>query len=118
MPMYWSGGGSGAVSENVQADWNIVDPTNDAYIRNKPTVPVVASLSVTLTAAGWVSNAQTVVATGVTANNNVIVAPDPANIEDYTGAGIRCTTQAANALTFECDSAPDSAIVVNVLILS
>ena len=118
MPMYWSGGGSGAVRENVQADWDIVDPTNDAFIKNKPVVPKIATLTVTLTAAGWVSDAQTVAATGVTANNNVIVAPDPANIEDYTGAGIRCTTQAANALMFECDSAPDSAIVVNVLILS
>ena len=27
---------------NVQADWNEQDDTQDAYIRNKPTIPVVA----------------------------------------------------------------------------
>lgn len=118
MPMYWSGGGSGAVTENVQADWNVVDPTSDAYIKNKPAVPAVSRLTVTLTAAGWVSDAQTVTATGVTANNNIIVAPDPDDIDAYTAAGITCTAQATNALTFECATAPETAIDVNVLIIS
>lgn len=26
---------------NVQADWNITDPSSDAYIKNKPTIPTV-----------------------------------------------------------------------------
>jgi hypothetical protein len=77
-----------------------------------------AALTVTLTAAGWVSNAQTVTVTGVTANNTIIVAPAPSSIDDYTAAGIKCTAQAANALTFECSTAPETAISVNVLVYS
>lgn len=118
MPMYWSGGGSGAQAENVQSDWSVVDPTSDAYIKNKPIVPVISTITVTLTANDWVSDEQTVVATGVTANNTVIVSPDPSCIQDYTAAGITCTGQAVNALTFACDTAPESAIIVNVLIIN
>ena len=36
-----SGGGSG--EQNVQADWNETDSTDDAYIQNKPTIPTVLS---------------------------------------------------------------------------
>lgn len=118
MPMYWSGGGTGTVPDNVQADWNVVDPQSDAYIKNKPAVPVITRQTVTLTAAGWVSNVQTITVTGVTANSDVIVAPDPADIDGYTSAGITCTGQAANALTFECETVPESAINVNVLIMN
>ena len=78
----------------------------------------MASRTVTLSVAGWISNAQTVSVTGVTVNNNVIVAPDPSDIDNYSSAGIKCTAQAANTLTFECDTAPTSTIDVNVLILS
>jgi hypothetical protein len=31
------GGGGGQV--NVQSDWNETDPSSDAYIKNKPTIP-------------------------------------------------------------------------------
>ena len=29
--------------QNVQSDWNVTDTTSDAYIKNKPTIPVVDS---------------------------------------------------------------------------
>ena len=31
------------ISGNVQADWNVTDPTNGAYINNKPTIPTKTS---------------------------------------------------------------------------
>lgn len=71
-----------------------------------------------LVVANWSSNTQTVNVTGVTASNNVIVAPAPASQADYTAAGIICTAQANNSLTFSCQTVPTSAITVNVLILN
>lgn len=70
-----------------------------------------------LVVANWSSNTQTVNVTGVTASNNVIVAPAPASQADYTAAGIICTAQGAGTLTFTCTTVPSSAITVNVLIL-
>lgn len=70
-----------------------------------------------LVVADWSSNTQTVNVTGVTASNNVIVAPAPASQADYTAAGIICTAQGAGTLTFTCTTVPSSAITVNVLIL-
>jgi len=77
----------------------------------------LGTLTVTLTVAGWSSDAQTVTATGVTSSNTVIVSPSPSDMEDYTDAGIVCTAQGTNTLTFECDTTPSSAIDVNVVII-
>lgn len=77
----------------------------------------LGTLTVTLTVVGWSSDAQTVTATGVTSSNTVIVSPSPSSMEDYTDAGIVCTAQGTNTLTFECDTTPSSAIDVNVVII-
>jgi hypothetical protein len=81
------------------------------------TIPTISTITVTLTSAWWNNNTQTVTATGVTANNTVIVAPDPASITDYTSAGIYCSAQGSNSLTFTCDTEPSVDIDVNVVIL-
>ena len=69
-----------------------------------------------LVAANWSSNSQTISVTGVTASNNVIVAPAPASQAAYTAAGIICTAQGAGTLEFACTTTPSSAITVNVCI--
>lgn len=76
------------------------------------------SATATLAVADWSSNTQTVNVTGVTASNNVMVAPAPASTTDYTSAGIICTAQGAGTLTFTCTTVPSNAITVNVLILN
>lgn len=76
-----------------------------------------ASLAVTLIAASWSNNVQTVSATGVTTSNNVVIAPAPASQDDYVAAGIKCTAQGAGTLTFSCSAVPDSGLTVNVLIV-
>lgn len=75
------------------------------------------SATATLAVADWSGNSQTVNVTGVTASNNVIVAPAPASQTDYTNAGVKCTAQGARTLTFTCDTTPTSALTVNVLII-
>lgn len=70
-----------------------------------------------LTVAGWSNNTQTVTVTGVTATNTVFVSPAPASASDYAAAGIICTAQSANSLTFTCTTVPTNAITVNVVIM-
>jgi hypothetical protein len=73
--------------------------------------------TITLTAAGWSSNTQTVSVTGVSATGVVLVSPDPTDQSAYTSAGIICTSQAANSLTFTCSTTPSADIDVNVVCL-
>lgn len=71
----------------------------------------------TLLASGWTDNAITVSVVGVSASSNIIVSPDPTNFSAYTDAGIHCTGQTTGYLTFVCDNAPSTDIIVNVLIV-
>jgi len=103
---------------NVQANWNETSSSSDAYIQNKPTIPSVSGIAVTLAVADWANSTQTVTATGVTASNNVVVSPAPTSTDDYVSAGILCTAQASNSLTFTCTTTPSTAINVNVLVVS
>lgn len=72
--------------------------------------------TVTLTAAGWSSNTQTVDVSNVKADSVVIVSPAPESFKAYGEAGIYCSAQAEGKLTFTCDSVPTAAITVNVVI--
>lgn len=74
-------------------------------------------ISATLLSSGWSGNVQTVTVDGVTASNNVVVAPAPANMQEYMDCAVYCSAQAANKLTFNCTSAPSADITVNVLIV-
>lgn len=75
---------------------------------------VSKSLTVTLAVASWSSKKQSVTASGVTASNTVIVSPAPASFLAYGEAQVRCTAQAANSLTFQCETVPTAALTVNV----
>lgn len=74
-------------------------------------------ISATLLSSGWSSNAQTIIIDGVTVSNNVVVAPVPANMQEYIDCAVYCSAQAANQLTFNCTSVPSADITVNVLIV-
>ena len=78
------------------------------------------AVSVTLTAAGWDSSTktQTCTVSGVTASNIVIVAPSPDSQDAYTKAGVKCTAQAENSLTFTCKSVPTETLTVNIVIMN
>lgn len=67
----------------------------------------------------WVDNKQTVDVNGVTSNNVVIVSPEPSNdnYNIYNECAIRCISQSDGKLTFFCETAPNIAVIVDVLIL-
>lgn len=71
----------------------------------------------TLAVADWSSNTQTITVSGVKADSVVFVSPAPSSASDYASAGILCTAQAADSLTFTCTTTPSSAITVNVICL-
>lgn len=69
----------------------------------------------TLAVADWSSSTQTVTVSGVKADSVVFVSPASASASDYASAGILCTAQAADSLTFTCTTTPSNAITVNVI---
>lgn len=71
----------------------------------------------TLTTSGWSGGTQTVSCAGVTASNNVIVTYDPASHDAWVAAGVYCSAQATNSLTFTCASTPTANLTANVLII-
>jgi len=73
--------------------------------------------TVTLAAAGWSGGSQIVTATGVTTYNIVFISPDQTDQAAYIEAGIVCTAQGANILTFTCTTTPTADIDVGVVIL-
>lgn len=97
------------------------DPTDPYDATNKQYVDALKPLArtITLTAAGWSSNAQTVTVSGVSASETAqLITPTPAISSQtaYYEAGIMCTGQAANSLTFTCQTVPTSNLTVYVVI--
>lgn len=88
---------------------------NKSYVDSKsPT-----SVTVTLTTSGWSSNTQTVTVSGVVASETAqLITPTPAIASQsaYYEAGIMCTNQGANRLTFTCQTVPTRNLTVYVVI--
>lgn len=75
------------------------------------------SRTVTLSASAWSNNAQTVTVTGVLADETKqLIQPCPAMASQsaYYSAGIMCTGQAADSLTFTCQTVPTENLTVYV----
>lgn len=103
------------------------DVVSYSWVRlNTQPVPTAAEIgavtqavhTISLVSTDWSSHSQTKTVSGVTADNTVIVSPAPASAADYAAAGILCTAQGANSLTFTCTEDPTNNISVNVLILN
>lgn len=105
---------SGLPSQTGNAGKFLKSDGTDASWENITTSPATAP---TLVAANWSSNTQTITVNGVTATNTVIVGPIPTDAQDYADAGILCTGQAANALTFTCVNVPATDLQVNIVIM-
>lgn len=122
--MYASSSGYITLHDNTMGNVNIrgvrspefdYDAANKAYVDSKaPT-----SVAITLTTSGWSSNTQTVTVPGVVASETAqLITPTPAIASQsaYYEAGIMCTGQAANSLTFTCQTVPTSNLTVYVVI--
>lgn len=97
------------------------EPTEDLQAAPKQYVDALKPLvrTITLTTSGWSSNTQTVTVSGVSATETAqLITPTPAIASQsaYYEAGIMCTGQAANRLTFTCQTVPTSNLTVYVVI--
>lgn len=94
------------------------DPAEDLQAAPKQYVDALKPkpITITLPASGWSNNQQTVTATGVTADNAVTPSPAPESWEAAGAAGVRCTAQGADSLTFTCSETPTEDLTYNVLI--
>ena len=75
--------------------------------------------TVSLNSSGWSNNTQTVTVSGVSATETAqLITPTPAIASQaaYYEAGIMCTGQGANSLTFTCQTVPSSSLTVYVVI--
>lgn len=82
-------------------------------------IPTV--LTLTLPVSGWSNNTQTVTATGVLADETkqmIYIVPATSFQQAYVSAGISCTAQGTNTLTFTCKTAPSQDLTVYATIQS
>lgn len=103
-------GTTGLTADNVQ---DAIEEVTEKI----PTKPIYRT--VTLPAAGWSSNTQTVTVQGVLADETAqLIQPMPAVASQnaYITAGVICSGQAANQLTFKCSTVPTDDISLYVVI--
>lgn len=75
--------------------------------------------SVKLPVSGWYGNSQTVSVSGVTKDNTIFPAPTAgSHAEYYNEAGVFCSAQANNSLTFICEKIPAFDLTVNIVIFN
>ena len=94
------------------------DPTANNQAAPKSYVDSLAATSttITLTASGWSSNAQTVTVNGVLATGqNVHLSPtSKADGDAWAAARCWCTTQGSDSLNFTCETVPTQDIELNI----
>lgn len=73
---------------------------------------------VTLSASGWSENTQTATVNGLRATDIVVSSPIPSQVDTYQYCGIVQTANAANSITFTCDTVPSVDITVNVAMIA
>lgn len=98
---------NGKVLQVVNGSWAAESPTGGA---------TYSATTVTIATSAWSGTTATVSTAGVTATNDVIVAPAPASISAWAAAGIYCSAQGAGTLTFTCATAPSEAVTANVMV--
>lgn len=107
---------SGAVTVNAANIQASSGKTVQAELDEKQ--KTIKAVSITLKAAGWSNNTQTVSVTDIAADSAVVVSPEPESFEAYNEAECRATAQGAGTITFSCGSTPSGALTVNVMIIN
>lgn len=87
----------------------------DSETATRLTNALPTAVTVTLTVAGWNNKTQSVQVINMNTTKSVVVQANDSSRDAYTDAGIKCTAQGTNTLTFTCETLPTEAIQVNVL---
>lgn len=90
-----------------------------AYVDVRPGTSAAPIITITLAADGWTDNQQTVEVSGILADETKqVIQPMPAaaNQQAYYDAGILCTGQSVDSLTFSADTVPAEDVTVYVAV--
>lgn len=104
------------INGKIPAEASASNQLADKAFVNSSISTALVKKSITLTAAGWVNDAQTVSIAGLLADDDVLVAADPASYDDWNAAGVRAVSQAAGSITFECTATPSTDLAGNVIV--
>ena len=109
--------GKSAYQAAVDGGYTGTESEFNALLANGGTKPKYKQI--TLLVSAWADNTQTVTVSGVSAGETAqLIQPMPAVASQaaYYAAGIFCTGQAANSLTFTCTETPTADLTVHVVI--
>ena len=109
--------GKSAYQTAVEGGYTGSESEFNTLLANAAIKPI--SISVSLPVSGWSDNTQTVTVTGVLADETKqLIQPMPAIASQiaYMSAGIYCSGQAANSLTFTCSETPTEDITLYIVI--
>ena len=109
--------GKSAYQAAVDGGYSGAESDFNALLANVATKPPY--VTVTLLASGWSDSTQTVMVSGVLADETKqLIQPMPAiaSQDAYISAGIICSGQAADSLTFTCTTVPTEDISLFVVI--
>lgn len=101
--------------KNVQADWNATSGT--AQILNKPTIPNIYGLTLTIPSTRWVNNSQTINVNGITEETLLESSYAPESRSNWIDADVYCSAQGNGTLTYTCETVPAVDLIANVIIL-
>lgn len=107
--------GSGA-HEEISVGFGLT--LSSGVLSSSGSLGATISGTITLTVAGWSSNAQTVTVNGVTSTSiNIISIQSPVMGSRWGNAKIYATNQGIDSITFECENTPSDPIDFIVIIL-
>lgn len=98
-----------AVSDDNNVGLNVL-------LDNKQDKPITKLIS--LPATSWNNMTQTINVQNVTATSIIIITPTPQSYVNYSNAGVHCSAQANQTLTFTCTKTPTVELSANLLILN
>lgn len=109
----------------AQPNWNQTDVTKPDYILGKEELDAKIdekqkqhkTATVQLLSGSWVNNNQVVTVEGASASTTLLVVSAPENYDAYAKAGVYCSAQADNKLTFTCKSVPAVNLTANIMLL-
>lgn len=101
--------------KNVQADWNATSGT--AQILNKPTIPNIYGLTLTIPSTGWANNSQTINVNGITEETLLESSYAPESRSSWIDADVYCSAQGNGTLTYTCETVPTVDLTANIVIL-
>lgn len=99
------------------AGTNTTQIATTAFVKTAVDNATSSMVTISIPTSAWSDRTATVTCTGVTSTSNIIVTSDPSTMEAATAAGVYCSGQGTNSLTFSAMSdVPTTTLTMDVWI--